>query len=205
MNVNWIGGGHAEQQSRHDLRGGQRPGAADDDADDRQSHGAAEHHDEHAPAVRAERLAHANLVDALGDRVRHHAIDPDGRQQECESGEGGQHQALKRRGPSEPPMMSSMLCSPNITMPALTLLAARLRAGAGAYGSPSVRTTYALPVETRSITLSGNWRERDVHLRPDPRRRIGVQSPLLDVADDADDLALHGQHIEPDVPAERIL
>ena len=37
------------------------------------------------------------------------------------------------------------------------------------------------------------------------RRGIGIQALLLDVADDADDLALHSYQVEIDALAERIL
>jgi hypothetical protein len=37
------------------------------------------------------------------------------------------------------------------------------------------------------------------------RRRIGIQAPLLNMADDADDLALHSYHVEIDTLADGIL
>ncbi len=67
-------------------------------------------------ALRAKRHAHTNLVRALADDVRNHAVHADARQQEPASAANTSRRIMdERRKASEPSRSSCMVVSPNIT------------------------------------------------------------------------------------------
>jgi hypothetical protein len=71
--VTGIGGRHAEEERRHDVRGGEGDGEPDGHAE-RGEHHALPHHEAHHPrGAGAERDADADLARATGDR---YAITP---------------------------------------------------------------------------------------------------------------------------------
>ena len=128
-------------------------------------------------ALRAERHAHADLMCALHDEERHHAVNPDGSENERDSGKNVRSTTERRRGATDSAITCSSVrtwaigCAGSIACTSRRIALVRLR------GSCALRTA--------RITVG---KAPGQAARSIPACR-GIETAMMNVGDDADDCA----------------
>ena len=142
-------------------------------------------HAQHIAGLCAERHAHADLVCTLRDRITHHAVNADCRQQQCHAGKyAEQQQAELRRRERTVEQFANVA---NITNRLIGVEPAHLFSDCCCQRS---RLTFGLHGEHQRIAIP--FAAKLVQRRVDIRWRRQIQAAAFDIGDDADDQAADG-------------
>src|SRR5438477_8559444 len=138
----------------------------------------------------AQGYANADLAGALADEIRDDAVDADAGKQERKSGKNAEQdhgEAARRQRGSDNVIHGLRLVDHLFAVDLLIGAAKRFEQGGGGLVGPDHQERAAASGYIGHVVV-GHLQAGQVELRAQGLREVGVQAPLVDVADHADDL-----------------